>query len=544
MTLQSLPPLATSYSAAQLRAIDETLLEVQGLWRQMGPRFDTGWGQVGPYITAVISSAQRDIATRATEYIPAILEDTGQVRAVEAKADTNINALVGVAGTGYQVDDTLSVATIRAKQAVEAGKSPITALGLAGDWLLMSATTILADTARTAESIGRYTRPVGGYVRMVHGGACGRCVVQAGKWFRTNQGFLRHPRCKCTHIPTSEGLAGDWQTNPTDYFHSLTAPQQIKLMGSKANAQAVVDGADVGQIINAYRRTSGMRFAQSGPIKVRNGAKFTTEGTTRRGLAGQQQAGLRRNGPSQQRLMPETIAARAADESERLRLLRLYGWIKDEAAISRGRTIFAEQRRISRNARAVERRAEQAAAKAGTPVTAGGAAGGAKPPTTGRGAGFGPEPDPSDKDAHKAYWKARQDALAVDFKGEILEAHEVRFVERFMDAGERLEWIAKDTVNYKPTNDFIWSSNGRMVVELKSTKARFTTIDGRIQDAVMKASRQAVVKQNFVIDLADQTLTDRLRDQLAGYNIGRRKYLIRRMYVMSEGRIEEIILRN
>ena len=38
-------------------------------------------------------------------------------------------------------------------------------------------------------------RPVGGYVRMVQAGACSRCVVLAGKWYRKNQGFQRHPGC-------------------------------------------------------------------------------------------------------------------------------------------------------------------------------------------------------------------------------------------------------------------------------------------------------------------------------------------------------------
>lgn len=360
-TLQTLPPLARSYRAEQLEVADRALADVMVRWQQLGVRFDSGWSLYGPTIASIIADAQRDIARRADAYVPAVLVATGQGRFVEAAAESNVDNLIGLTGAGLQVYDTLSSATIRAKQAVAAGQTSRQAITTAGKWLTMMGSTILADTARSAESLGRYTRNVG-YVRMVNGGACGRCVIQAGKWFRTNQGFLRHPRCRCVHIPASEDAAGSWQTNPDEYFHSLTEAQQIKLMGSRANAQAVHDGADINQIVNAYRKSSGMSFAQMSPIKHnRLGDKFTTEGTTRRGLAGQQQVALRRNGVSQMRLMPESIAMAAKDAEDRLRLLALYGWIKDEQAITRGRAIFAEQRRVERNARARARRADRAA---------------------------------------------------------------------------------------------------------------------------------------------------------------------------------------
>lgn len=359
MDLQTLPPLARSYSAAQRAEIDSALLEISAQWRRIGPQFDTGWMLVGPYIAAAVSDSQRRIVERSNDYIPAILEDTGQARFVEPEVDANTSALVGLTGAGYPISESLSAATIRAKEAVTSGATTPQALAAAGSWLAQSSMTILADTMRSADGLSRYSRNVG-YVRMVHGGACGRCVVQAGKWFRTNAGFLRHPRCRCTHIPASEDVGGSWQTNPDEYFHSLNTEQQIKLMGGKANAQAVLDGADINQVVNAYRKSSGMQFAQASPVKVRNGIKYTTEGTTRRGVAAQQQAGLRRNGPLQMRVMPESIYRTATSREDALRQLKLYGWITDDAARTRGRSIFAEQRRVERNARAVTRRANAA----------------------------------------------------------------------------------------------------------------------------------------------------------------------------------------
>lgn len=361
MPLQTLPSSARKYTAAQLADIDRALARIEAQWSRIGAQFDTGWTLVGPSITATVLDAQRDVVLRATEFVPAVIQAAGQ--SATAAGTVNSEAFVGTTGAGYPVAESLAAATIIAKQAVSGGATVPQALVTAGTWLQQAVTTVLADTVRGAEGVERYTRNVG-YIRMVHGGACGRCVVLAGKWYRTNAGFLRHPRCRCTSIPAAENLANDWQTNPEAYFHSLTPEQQIKLMGSKANAQAVLDGADIGRVVNAYRKTAGMSFAQASPIKTRSNFrggvdKFTLEGTTRRAGAAQQQAGLRRNGPLQARLMPESIYRNAANREDALRQLKLYGWIADNDARAQGQAIFAEQRRVERNDRAVARRTER-----------------------------------------------------------------------------------------------------------------------------------------------------------------------------------------
>lgn len=40
MPLQTLPPLARSYSQAQRDDIDDALAEIASHWRRIGPRFD------------------------------------------------------------------------------------------------------------------------------------------------------------------------------------------------------------------------------------------------------------------------------------------------------------------------------------------------------------------------------------------------------------------------------------------------------------------------------------------------------------------------
>jgi hypothetical protein len=222
--------------------------------------------------------------------------------------------------------------------------------------------TQVQDTARQAAAVSIASRPHIGYVRMLNPPSCSRCAILAGKFYRYNQGFLRHPRCDCRHVPSLEDTSGDLRTDPTAYFDSLPALEQNRIF-TKAGAEAIRLGADVGQVVNTRRVTSGMQFAQSKAIKVdARGIRYTTEGTTRRGLAAQQQAGLRQNGPVQGRLMPESILERAKDRDDAQRLLRLYGYIQDAPAAARGRTILTSARRDERRDAAVARRADRRAA--------------------------------------------------------------------------------------------------------------------------------------------------------------------------------------
>ncbi len=359
MLTQNLPSTATEYARAQRAEQKAALAAIRRQWRLMGNDFDASWLRVSPTIMAILGTAQLRVADNARDFIPAVLEDTGQLRAVEALASTNTRALVGLTGAGMAVQDALSLAPIRAKQAVAGGDAAYQGLVKAGAWLSYMAGGILSDTKRSSESLGMYTRNVGGYIRVLNPPSCSRCVILAGKWYRKNQGFSRHePTCDCYHIPASESVGSDMTINPDAYYRSLDDAGRLKLAGSMANFKALEDGADLTQIVNAYRRTSGMSFAQVSPIKRdRFGNLYTTEGTTRRGLAGQQQTGLRRNGRAQMRLMPESIYRTAKSQEDALRLLKLYGWISDSEGLTRGRAIFAEQRRTERNARARARRA-------------------------------------------------------------------------------------------------------------------------------------------------------------------------------------------
>jgi hypothetical protein len=163
---------------------------------------------------------------------------------------------------------------------------------------------------------------VTGYIRMLNLPSCARCVVLAGQFYRWNQGFLRHPECDCRHIPATENVAGDLRTN------ALFAIASGKVRGmSKADTKAILeDGADPAQVINAHR---GMQTAQVYGRKL----KFTTEGVTKRGLAGKRLGefaktkGSRYQRSKVPRLMPESIYRIAKDRDDAIRLLKRFGYI-------------------------------------------------------------------------------------------------------------------------------------------------------------------------------------------------------------------------
>jgi hypothetical protein len=116
-------------------------------------------------------------------------------------ADVVPSALVGVASDGRPLASLLDSAIVEAKRGVASGSTSREALERGGRHLDMLVHTQVADAGRDATSLGVTARPRVSWVRMVNPPCCQRCAVLAGKVFRFNQGFKRHPRCDCIHIP-------------------------------------------------------------------------------------------------------------------------------------------------------------------------------------------------------------------------------------------------------------------------------------------------------------------------------------------------------
>lgn len=302
-----------------------------------GRTWEQAWrDDVGPKVASVVTAGQEAAAAQSGRYVSEVLTELG----VESKAVTALvpSAFGGAAGDGRPVESLTYGAVIHAAKAqyapemVGLSQSEVEAQALAEAEAYIShmAEAIMADAARAAETAAIEMRPwLTGYIRMIEPGACSRCAVLAGKFYLHNEGFLRHPKCRCVHVPAMETIPHDPQTNPNAYFDSLTPAEQDRIF-TTAGAEAIRLGADISQVVNARR---GMNTAQQNPRdwipkgRIEAVTMFgrdvfvSTEGVTKRGVYG------KNRGNKPVRLMPESIVALGKDRDDVIRLLTVYGYI-------------------------------------------------------------------------------------------------------------------------------------------------------------------------------------------------------------------------
>lgn len=244
-------------------------------------------------LAAVLGVFQLAAIRNVTDHTAGVLEEQGIPDA--PVAGLAAGSLIGVASDGRPVGSLLTLPD------------------LTGAQFDRIVATQLQDVARQAASIERAVRPqVTHYVRALNLPSCGRCVVLAGKPERSAVAFRRHPRCDCLAVCATARTAERLATDPREAFDLMSAAERQKAF-TKAGAEAIEFGADLGRVVNAR---SGMDTAQ---VFGRD-LKVTTA--------------LRRSygrGPrgDMVRLMPESIAQIATDRTDHLRLLRLYGYITD-----------------------------------------------------------------------------------------------------------------------------------------------------------------------------------------------------------------------
>lgn len=232
-----------------------TAKSMQNVWAQSGENFDAAWIGLRRQIIARLQLGRAAAVHAAIPYTSDVLESTQQ-------RGTPFGALIPGAfldaePNGMPVGTTLSAVPIKAKIAMRGGATVAEARAAASSFIGGVALTMLADTRRDVYQTDMVQRPrVSGYVRMLNPPSCSRCVILAGKRFQWNEGFQRHPRCDCIHIPASESVAGDMTVDPYAYFKSLSEKDQSRYFG-KVQAQAVRDGADIYRVVNVSNRGLG-----------------------------------------------------------------------------------------------------------------------------------------------------------------------------------------------------------------------------------------------------------------------------------------------
>lgn len=292
-----------------LRAIRRpATIQARRLWHEVAPGYlSESWARVRPAMEATLVAAQVEAAAAGSAYGAFALAEQGSWVAPEAFVDPAAFG-GGWTSSGARLNETLQTPIVRTKEALAGGMARSKALDMGWQTLSGIVSMQISDAGRVSAGVDVAARKGVGYVRLLNPPSCSRCVILAGRFYRWNAGFRRHPRCDCIHQPSrgldaakTEGLIDD----PYEYFRSLSTDQQDKAFG-RHEAEAIRDGGDIYQVINSKR---GRRGA------------FTTEGTGRHGNAG---SVLR---PGQRRMTPETIYRLNPNREDALKALRDQGYI-------------------------------------------------------------------------------------------------------------------------------------------------------------------------------------------------------------------------
>lgn len=354
----ALADIAAAHYAAQAQLARRAMDQAAVLWAGLEfSALTASWeAAVAEPVFVAVSTGQLLAAAAADPYVTAAVQAQGADDAVDGALQPT--AFAGIASDGRDLESLLYEPVITTKQAIGQGASPADALSTGRAALMTIVGTQVADMGRAAVAAAMATRPaVTGWVRMLTPPSCGRCAVLAGRRYKRNAGFNRHPRCDCVAIPAAEDAADDLQTDPKAYFNSLSEQDQDRYF-TVSGARAIRDGADIGQVVNARRGAQGLsqpgRLTLAEQQMLRGGRDrgrlqrvdvygrqvyVTTEGTTRRGLAGSRLGAwsddavkdpdVRNKRARTPRLMPESIYDLAGDDREEaVRLLRRFGYIR------------------------------------------------------------------------------------------------------------------------------------------------------------------------------------------------------------------------
>lgn len=283
---QVLLATAAEYQAGQEAERKRMIAAVLAIWATLDTKHVIlSWtiGGLGARIYTLLSALMELVAADANGYVRRSLEDQGLIY---TGPDINPINFAGIASDGRDLERLLAGAIVKVRESQRQGLSDEQAALHGRNFLELVLNTQVADAARAAEStsitVADPETPAGkkvmvGWVRMLTPPSCSRCAVLAGKFYRWNSGFQRHPMCDCHHIPVTLAGSNEVLTNPYVYFNSLSESEQNYYFG-KAQAQAIRDGADISQVVNAGR-TAGAMFTAD------DGKRYTREGTTRRGFA-------------------------------------------------------------------------------------------------------------------------------------------------------------------------------------------------------------------------------------------------------------------
>lgn len=350
--LEAFPQAAVRPAEIRAAIIRRTLQALQKIKQNLDPA--TWFERYADVYELIVAMAQAELVILAGASVDEQLLEQGY--SGPASLTVNPTGFVGSTGDGRPVMGLAYAAATAVEEQLAASEAVPLAIAWQAAWprLLLSTQTALSDTSRVAKQVQMTARPGTGWIRMVRPPCCARCAILAGKRAASPKvGFKRHPGCDCDAVPINnyrsrftDPKVKDAVFDVREYFFSLSDTEQDRIF-TKAGAQAIRDGADPAQVVNARRgmTTAVDRFGQT--------VKVTTEGTTKRGWASdylrqsygaqlRKQPGSRYMRSDRLRLMPEEIYKIAGDDADMaLNLLHKNGYLTDASTDLSGRWSWA-----------------------------------------------------------------------------------------------------------------------------------------------------------------------------------------------------------
>jgi hypothetical protein len=334
--------IVTTYGQSQQRAVAGTLAAADDLWGQLAPDDLTGsWlAGIGQRIVRAVMAGKFLAAATGQPYVDAMVAADGLTSDyLPGAARVPARAWTLSAADGRPLDSLLYLPVIRTKTLLQGGLTLQQAM-LKGmlDLQRMVASEVADAGSSAAGAAMVANKQITGYIRRVRPGACARCAILAGRWYRYDADFQRHKRCQCYGVPATAARRGQ-PTSPRAFFDGLSEAEQDRRF-TVAGAQAIRDGADVGQVVNARKRMTTLDGYDRSVVatlqgtgrtgiyyrRERDAAEAATGIRYARGSA-DLEAGLPRFKLTAPRLMPEEIYRLASDRDELIGLLRRYGYL-------------------------------------------------------------------------------------------------------------------------------------------------------------------------------------------------------------------------
>lgn len=312
--------LAAWWRARQFRVnAGATDLATRAWQRNFNATDISSWSQSIPGMVRMTQAGMAAAANGASGYVSTAVAMQGG----SPSPDGTINpeAFAQSAADGRPLGSLLYVPAINVQARIDAGASTTDAAEAGLSDLLMIVGTEVADAGRQAVSASMVSdRTITGFVRVPGPAACARCAILADKWYSTYEGasFERHPFCMCTAAPAvSRRGNGPTRFDASRYFDSLSKANQDRVF-TKAGAQAIRDGADMNQVVNA--RSGINPIGWSG----RDGTGWTTTaGASKGSVYASSPAGI----AGKPRLTTEAIYRLSSTREEAASMLREYGYL-------------------------------------------------------------------------------------------------------------------------------------------------------------------------------------------------------------------------